>query len=227
MEISIIIPALNESKYIGRLIDHLLTKLTMTFEIIVVDGGSSDNTVEICQQKGVQVYTTEPSRAIQQNFGAKHAKFENLYFVHADTLPPGSIQEDLAECIRNGHVAACYRSRYESHSKLLTINAFFTRFYWLVARGGDQSLFIRKSVFFELGGYDENFVIMEEYPLIQELMRDKRLAILPKPILISTRKYDGRSWLRVSKANYKAFKLFRKNVDSKIIRKVYKEILNG
>jgi len=227
LEVSIIIPALNESEYIGRLLDHLLANLTITHEIIVVDGGSKDDTVEICEQRGVQVLKSQASRAIQQNTGAQNAKYDYLYFVHADTLPPENFEKDLVECMENEYVAACYRSKYESKSWLLKVNAFFTRFYWLVARGGDQSLLIQKEVFFNEGLFDESYVIMEEYPLIKRLMDDKRLRIIPRAMLISTRKYNNRSWLTVSRSNYKAFKLFKKNVDSTIIRKVYEETLNS
>ena len=69
-------------------------------------------------------------------------------------------------------------------------------------------------------------VIMEEYPLIEKLMEKKLMKVLPKTILISTRKYDNRSWLKVSRANYAAFKLYKKGVDSSIIRKVYQEKLS-
>ncbi len=226
MEISIIIPTLNESEYIGRLIDHILSNLTITFEIIVVDGGSSDATISICEERNAKVLSSKPSRAIQQNVGAEHAQYDYLYFVHADTLPPDSLEEDLVKCIEDDIVAACYRSTYENASLLLRVNAFFTRFYWLVARGGDQSLLIKKQAFFEHGKFDESYVIMEEYPLIEKLMENKELKILPKGMLISTRKYDDRSWLKVSRANYKAFRLFKKNVDSKIIKQVYKDALS-
>ena len=225
MEISIIIPTLNEAQSIGRLIRHLLSNITETYEIIVVDGGSTDDTIEICKKLNATIIHSDRSRSIQQNAGAKMAKYDYLYFVHADTLPPDSIQEDLRACIENGCLAACYRSKYESKSPLLKVNAFFTRFYWLVSRGGDQSLLVKKEVFFENGGFDEKSVIMEEYPFLEKLMKTNSLTIIPKGILISTRKYENRSWFKVSRANYRAFKLFKKGADSEVIRQVYKDSL--
>ena len=227
MEISIIIPTLNEGAHIGRLIERLLSNITETCEIIVVDGGSTDNTIEICEENNATILHSSPSRAIQQNLGARAAKYSYLYFVHADTLPPVTIQEDLKACIDNGCLAACYRSKYESKSPLLKVNAFFTRFYWLVSRGGDQSLLVKKEVFFANDGFDETFVIMEEYPLIEKLMKLKNLTIIPKGMLISTRKYNNRSWFKVSRANYRAFKLYKKGADPKRIRKVYKDSLKN
>jgi rSAM/selenodomain-associated transferase 2 len=226
LKVSIIIPVLNEASTIRQLVNHFLTNLSETFEIIVVDGGSYDKTIEICKQLPVQLLTSKPSRAIQQNTGAKAAKYEYLYFVHSDTLPPKSVEKDLKKCIKSNIEAACYRSSFDTPSLLMKVNAFFTRFNFLVCRGGDQSLFINKKTFFDLGGFDESLVIMEEYPLIQKLMDKKLLHVIPKAITISARKYENRGWLKVNKANYKAFKLYRAGTDSKIIQKTYLEALN-
>ncbi len=225
MNISIIIPTLNEAQAIRRLLDQLLTVNTDKTEIIVVDGGSDDDTVNVVKQYGVTVLHCDCSRAKQMNMGAKKAKYDVLYFVHADTLPPASFYEDGKAALENGFEAACYRSKFESKKIMLRLNEFFTQFYWLVSRGGDQSLFIKKTKFNAFGGFDETMVVMEEYPLIKALMQTKQLGLIPKPILISTRKYDNRSWLKVSRANYIAFKMFKRGASSEAIKKRYLELL--
>lgn len=221
MNLSIIIPTLNEAQYIRRLIDRLLTNNENVPEIILVDGGSTDGTIDLLPSKRVTVIQTVASRAIQMNAGAKIAKNDYLYFVHADTLPPKGYQQDLKAIMDSPYKAACYRSKYIGNQKILRLNAFFTRFNWLVCRGGDQSLLIDKNYFNELGGYDEQMEIMEEYPLIEKLMADNSLKIIPKHIEIGTRKYDSNSWLKVSRANYKAFKMYRKGCSTKEIKEVY------
>lgn len=226
MKVSIIIPVLNEASTISHIVNHFLTNLSETFEIIVVDGGSSDNTKEICEQLPIKFISSKPSRAIQQNAGAKAAQYDYLYFIHSDTIPPKSVEADLKKCIDNNEEAACYRSSYDTSSVLMKLNAFFTRFNYLVCRGGDQSLLIKKKTFFELGGFDESLAIMEEYPLIQQLLDKKILHVIPKAIVISARKYENRSWYKVNRANYKAFKLYKSGADSKLIQKTYLEALN-
>lgn len=225
MNLSIIIPTLNEEEQIERLLKRLFSVSLQNMEVIIVDGGSTDKTLDIASSFPVILKKSKPSRAIQMNTGAKAAQYENLYFVHADTLPPIHYQEDLKNALKKGFPAACYRSKYDTSLAILKLNAFFTRFYWLVARGGDQSLLIKKTLFKELGCFDENMEIMEEYPLIKELMYQKKLYIIPKAILISTRKYDNNSWFRVSRANYIAFSMFKKGIPTQQIKKRYLDIL--
>jgi rSAM/selenodomain-associated transferase 2 len=224
LKLSIIIPTLNEASCIGRLLERLLTVDQESIDIIIVDGGSTDETIKIAKDYNVRIIESPPSRAVQQNLGAKHAKYDTLYFVHADTLPPRSYLKDAQENLLK-HPAATYRSKFEYGPFLLRINAFFTRFYWLVARGGDQSLFIRKDTFYAYGAFDENAEIMEEYYLLEKLMKNKELKLIPKPILISTRKYENRSWWQVSRANYKAFKLFKNGASTDKIKRTYRDAL--
>jgi rSAM/selenodomain-associated transferase 2 len=225
VKLSIIIPTLNEASTIGRLIERLLTQDNDQLEIIIVDGGSTDGTVEICATYPVQVVFSPPSRAKQLNLGAQIAKHNTLYFVHADTLPPKSFYTDCQLYLNGTYAAACYRAKFEGRVLALKLNAFFTRFNWLISRGGDQSLFIGKKTFLALGKFDEEMEIMEEYPLLSKLMDSKKLAVIPKTILISTRKYENRSWLKVSRANAVAFKMFKAGVDSKEIKQKYLELL--
>ena len=228
MKLSIIIPCLNEEEHIGRLL-HFFNSCDHSSEqeIIVVDGGSSDKTVEIAEKIGVKVLKTEKAnRAVQMNLGAKHACNEVLYFVHADTLPPKSYFEDIKKALSKGYEMGCYRSDLSAGGILLRVNSFFTRFHWLFCRGGDQSFFIPKDLFSSLGMYDESYQIMEEYDFIQRHWKKHRSIILAKGIKISTRKYEGRSWWKVNRANYVAVKNFKKGMSTDEIKKIYHRMLS-
>ncbi len=225
MKLSIIIPTLNEGQHIGRLLKHLLTNKSKDTEIIVVDGGSTDTTLSILKCNAVQLVQTKASRAVQMNEGAKLAIGDVLYFIHADTMPPASFEEDIRRAFKNGKESGCYKFKFDSDKWQLKLNAYFTQFKILIARGGDQSLFVKKDLFNELGTYDESMVIMEEYPLIEKLMARKTFKVMQKNIIVSARKYDAVSWRQVSSANIAAFKMYKKGKDSKAIKEVYHRLL--
>ncbi|MEQ8337304.1 MAG: glycosyltransferase [Cyclobacteriaceae bacterium] len=90
MGVSIIIPVFNESKIIGHLLKYLHTNQTgLMSEIIVVDGGSTDQTREIARKEGASVILSpEKGRSTQMNLGADYAEGEILFFLHADSFPP-------------------------------------------------------------------------------------------------------------------------------------------
>lgn len=217
---------MNEAQGISRCLEQFITeKLNNKYEIIVVDGGSSDNTLNEANKFPVQVIQTKSSRAVQMNAGASQARGEWLYFIHADTFPPKDWWDDFESLKRSKNLAGTYRSKFIGGPKMLILNAFFTRFNWLVARGGDQSLFIENRMFQELNGFNEELYIMEEYPLLSNLMERGVLKVFQKKIRISTRKYDNRSWLKVSRANFIAFRMFKKRKPSREIKEKYIQLL--
>ncbi len=227
MFLSIIIPTLNEADHLDRLLPYLRAHLGgHRFEQIVVDAMSTDDTVAVARRGGAQVLACpQRNRAVQMNWGARHAQGDVLYFVHADTLPPPSFAEDIAAEIASGSVMGCYRYRFDSPSLMLRVNAYFTRFRWLWCQGGDKTFFIRREVFEALGGYDERFVVMEEYDFLRRAMKLYPLRILPKNALVSARKYEDNSWLRVQLANAVAFTLFRWGAEPLRIKRLYYALL--
>ncbi len=226
-KIDIIIPVLDEEIQIPLLLDYLagcpdIDQCTIT----VIDGGSEDKTVEILKEKQVRFLETEESRAIQMNAGVASTKSEILYFIHADSRPPQSFVSDILEKVNEGYKIGCYRFVFDSRKLLLRMNSWFTQFDKMWCRGGDQTMFITRAFFAELGGYSESFVVMEEYDLIKKARRTERFCIIPKSVLVSPRKYSTNSWLKVQIANLTAFRMYQKGVDPKKIKKRYKELLN-
>jgi len=225
--ISIIIPVLNEAARIGPLVRYLREHGSgAVAEVLVVDGGSRDDTPRLAAESGATVlHCPVCSRAAQMNAGARAARGEVLYFVHADTLPPESFAADIGASLVSGYAMGCYRYRFDSPRFLLKINAFFNRFHWLWCQGGDKTFFINREIFDALGGYDEHFVIMEEYDFLRRAMPLHPLHIVPKYAVVSARKYEVNGWLRVQWANMVVFRLFRKGADPQEMRAVYKRLL--
>lgn len=226
--ISIIIPTLNEAANIGGLVRHLLKyQSSVLKEILVVDGSSQDNTVEIATKAGAIVIPCDRcSRAYQMNKGASIATGNILYFVHSDTLPPPTYLQDILNATNATYKIGCFRATYNNPKyPLLKINSYCTRFPVLWCRGGDQTLFITKAFFQELGQYDEKYLIMEEYALIQKAQHKERFKIIPKEVVVSTRKYEERGYFKVQLANLVVFNLFRFGVAQEKLVAIYKRLL--
>lgn len=228
MNLSVIIPTLNEAENIKELIPFLLKQGgDFINEIIVVDGGSTDSTCQIAASLGARVLISEQkSRAVQMNLGARHATANILYFVHADTRPLDSFATDLQKALIKGYRAGCYRYRFDSESFLLRLNSWFTRFNGLFSGGGDQTLFITRDFFNTLGGYDTNFCLMEDFELVKRIKKQTKFYIIPKTMTVSARKYRENSWLRVQLANLYVFTLFHFGVAPERLKNSYAILLH-
>ncbi|MEO5911846.1 MAG: TIGR04283 family arsenosugar biosynthesis glycosyltransferase [Pelobium sp.] len=227
MFLSIIIPTYNESEQILKLLGQLQELSHKNLEILVVDGGSSDDTQRLTESLGIKfISSPHKGRAKQMNYGAKQAKGDVLYFLHADTLPPLSFFLDIEEALKGGFPIGCYRFKFDSEKKILKVNAYFTRFDRLMCRGGDQSLYITRELFDELGGYSEEHKVMEDYDIIIRARKKHPFKIIPKNVLVSARKYDHNSYLRVNIANFIVFMMFYSKMDHDKIIRFYKKMLN-
>ena len=228
MTISIIIPTYTEEANIGRLVRELRQYGGQSVvQILVVDANSPDDTAIIAEQAGATVLLSpKPGRAAQMNFGAAHATGDILYFVHADVGINPDFVTDIEAGVRAGCDAGCYRFRFDSEKPMLQLNSYGTRFSGLMSRGGDQTLFITRTLFDRLGGFDESFVVMEDFEIIIRIRQVARFLIIPKDVLVSARKYGTNSWLRVQVANLTAFALFFLKTPPARIARTYKAMLN-
>lgn len=226
MYLSIIIPVIDEEANITKLISHLLKNADERLaEIIVADGGSKDETVALAEKAGAKVLQTPKGRAIQMNEGAKIAKGDILYFVHADSFPPISYLDDIQTALAEGYPMGCYRYVFDSKKFMLKINAYFTRFDRIMCRGGDQTLFISKEAFERINGYKEDFVVMEDYDLLGRARKTEKFKIIPKNAIVSARKYDNNSWLRVNFANLTVFMMYFMGYHPIILLRTYRKLL--
>jgi len=210
MTISVIIPALNESSHISDLLNFLKCESKgVVKEVIVVDGGSRDSTVELAKSAGAKVITTSlPSRAVQMNLGAANAKSELLYFIHADVKLLPCFVDDILKSIELGYDAGCYAYIFDSDKVMLKVNSFFTKYRGIFCGGGDQTLFIRKEAFEALNGFNAEYCIMEDFEFYARIQKKYRFRLIPKRIKVSARKYENNSWLKVQLANFIVFTMF-------------------
>ena len=227
ISISVIIPTYNEEKVIGPLVRHLLAKRSGTpEEVLVVDGGSTDQTVSVARQAGAQVHLSpHKGRAQQMNFGAGLARGQVLYFVHADTRPPTGYVADIRESIKKGYTIGSYRSRFCSSHPMLKLNSYFSRFDRFTCRGGDQTLFVTRPLFDRLGGYDDYYIVMEDFDFIRRARRQTRFRVMPRDAYVSARKYDDNSYGRVTVANLIVFTMFRLGFSPSQLLRTYKRLV--
>ena len=189
--ISLIIPVYNEAANLDRLLPYLKCQQNTAclHEILLVDGGSRDNSAEVGRLHGARVIPSEKGRARQMNAGAAAASGELLYFLHADTFPPSGYDSAILESQKHGPVAGCFRLRFDLASPILAGFAWFTRWNWPICRGGDQSLFIPKDWFMALGGYNTDYKIYEDNEFTGRIYKAYPFRVLPQEVVTSARKY--------------------------------------
>ena len=227
--ISIIIITFNESENIAALVHYLkLNSDNSVVDIIVTDGGSTDNTVDLAKIAGANAIVSPAcGRAAQMNYAATLSSGDILYFIHADCFPPPSFIKDINQAISQGYDLGRYKTEFISNKKILKLNSFFTRFDFFICMGGDQTLFIRKSLFKNCGGFNDKMKIMEDYEFCQRARKIGKYKILNGNVLVSDRKYSTNSWLKVQLANFKIVKMYKEGASQQEMINTYKQLLNS
>jgi len=189
-QISIIIPVLNEADNIESVINQI--QKTENIEIIIVDGGSQDHTVEIAQSLGVKVIVTQRGRALQMNAGAKIATGEILLFLHGDTQLPTEFEKDVRKIwINDNIIAGAFQLKIDNSQWSLRLieKTVFWRSKYLQMPYGDQAIFVKTSTFWEVGGFPEQ-PIMEDFEFIRRLNRLGKIEILSSSVITSGRRWQ-------------------------------------
>ncbi|MEJ7827817.1 MAG: glycosyltransferase, partial [Segetibacter sp.] len=136
---------------------------TAEVEVIISDGGSEDNTLEEARKAGAEaVLSPAKGRAGQMNYGVSISKGDVLYFIHADCYPPSTFVNEIEKAIDQGFDLGRYCTKFNFKKSILKLNAWFTRFDLFICMGGDQTLFIKRSLFNLCNGFREDMKIMEE-----------------------------------------------------------------
>ena len=190
--ISVIIPTYNEESHIRATLKALREHdgAHLIKEIILADGKSSDNTVAVAQSEKVKtIVCPQKGRAAQMNYGTLFATGHILYFLHADTIPPPNFTNDITKAVASGFQAGCYRLAFDYRHWFLEANCWFTRFSANVFRFGDQSLFLTKAKFNEVGGFSEKHLVMEDQDIILRLKKICAFKVLNRSVITSARKY--------------------------------------
>lgn len=190
MRISVVIPVLNEEKSIAATLAALAP--LKPHELIIVDGGSSDRTAEICNRFGAKVLSSLRGRGLQMNHGARQATGDVLLFLHADTRLPGSAFSDILRALRNPQcVGGRFDVKLDSAHWVLGVVGVMISLRSRLSRvaTGDQAIFVRQEIFAELGGYPD-IPLMEDVAFSQALKRRGTVACLRSRVVTSARRWE-------------------------------------
>ncbi len=187
--ISIIIPTLNEVENIKAAL--ATTQPSNHVEVIVVDGNSQDETVQIAESLGIKVILSAPGRAKQMNAGAAVASGEILLFLHADTRLPLGFDVMVREALTQPRVVAgafCLQIGAEQPSLRLIEWGVNVRSRFLQMPYGDQAIFLTRKIFNHVGGFPE-LPIMEDFELMRSLKSLGKITLVPVPVITSARRW--------------------------------------
>jgi rSAM/selenodomain-associated transferase 2 len=190
-KITVIIPVLNEADNIAKNVLYLAKNKDI--EIIIVDGDSKDNSIEVAKKLGFKVIKSpQAGRAFQMNQGARAAQGEILLFLHADTVLPAGYQQLIRTTLsRPNTIAGAFKLAIDSPK--LSLRFIETMTNWrsrlLSLPYGDQGIFLYASTFRDVGGF-ANLPIMEDFELIQRLKKRGKIAIVNEFITTSDRRWQ-------------------------------------
>jgi len=199
--ISVIIPALNEAHNIADTIASI--GHGNNTEIIVVDGGSIDNTVSIAKTLGAKIIQGSPPRSRQMNRGAYAASKDILLFLHADTLLPEKFNRHVLGALAQPSVAAgAFELRIDSPVPSLRLIERIAnwRSRCLKMPYGDQAIFMLSRVFHQMGGFPD-IQIMEDFILIRRLRKKGDVVTLHQPVITSPRRWLNHGILKTTLIN--------------------------
>jgi rSAM/selenodomain-associated transferase 2 len=239
--VSIIIPTLNEAKCLGRTLRHLSLLTPPAWEVLVVDGGSYDETIAIAQTAGVQVISAlQCGRAAQSNQGAEVATGEILCFLHADTLVSDDlvtvIEQTLADktVVAGGFISLMAGEKttrwgVSLHNWLKTYYAPLLFRPHLFFQGlrllfGDQVIFARRADFWECGGFDSNLPIMEEADLCLKIVRRGKIRLVNRIVQSSDRRVAKWGFFKATAIYLYIGFLWGVGVSPQYLKQFYKDI---
>lgn len=221
--ISVIIPTLNEEDVIEKTLHGLLK--VPGIEVIVSDCGSTDKTVTLCKELA-RVINSEPGRGRQMNAGAKEASGETLLFLHADTILPEGWKENIVSAMSNEMIVGgafslsidSERVPYKIISATANIRSRITRIPY-----GDQGIFVRRSVFEEIGGFGE-MPIMEDVDLMRRLKKVGKVVMLRDKVKTSARRWEKEGVIYTPLRNWLLIGLYYMGVPPERLYRFYKII---
>ena len=191
-KISFIIPTLNEETFLVEQKSFFKLLIDEGHEIIVVDGGSKDHSLNIAKSLGCKAISTKPSRGLQQHKGANISVNEVLVFLHADTTLPASALLSIKQVLSKPDIAwGRFNVSFTNQKLIYKVIAWFMnkRSCLTGIVSGDHALFVKREVYFECGGFSD-IPIMEDVDISKKLKKYSKPICIKDSVTTSSRKWE-------------------------------------
>ena len=223
MRLSIIIPTLDEEKTLEATLEQALR---IGDQVCVSDGGSSDSSLSIARNLGVDVVEGPAGRGGQLNRGAAATDGDTLLFLHADTRLPDNARLLIQAALEEGGPGGGFHARYDSGPRgLQSLGNWLIRrrTAWTRSPLGDQCQFVRRDVFDKLGGF-QDWPILEDLDFIRRLKREGSVSLLDPPVITSARRFESQGVLRTTATNWLIWGLYFSGTRPEKLAELYRRI---
>ena len=221
MLISFIIPVLNEQHGIAQAIE--LAWEAGAHEVIVVDGGSTDATAEICRRARCTFLQSQPGRAAQQNAGAAAANGSMLLFLHADNHLAAGAAQQVAQAVTEGAQCGAFRQQIDAPGRLYRYLEWGNarRVLWWGLPYGDQAIFLTRELFESAGQFPE-VRLMEDLLLMRRVRRTAFPVLLPGPLHVNARRWQQHGVIRQTARNWLLLLAWRCGISTDRLARFYR-----
>jgi rSAM/selenodomain-associated transferase 2 len=220
--ISVIIPTYNEEENIKNTILSIIDYTS--HEVIVVDGGSSDNTVKIARQMGVKTLKSAPGRAKQMNEGVSLSSCNVLFFLHGDSILPTDFLEQIDETLSNPKTGAgAFKLSIDlpgRGARLIEKSANLRSKYFQLPYG-DQAIFLKREIFDKVGGFDD-VLFMEDYLLVKKIRKFSIIKIAGSAVVTSGRRWQRLGLLKTTLINQCVIVGYLLGFSIPVLKKLYR-----
>ena len=221
--LSIIIPLLNEEENLKKQKESLELLIKQGHEVLVIDGGSNDNSTKIANQIGCRNITTYPSRGHQLHLGAVQSKNEILLFLHADTLlPPNAAELIFKSFERDNKHWGRFNIKFSSSSYVFSIIAWFMNLRSSLTGivTGDHAVFVKKDSYIKCGGFPD-WAIMEDIAISKRLKTLSHPVCLKEHVVTSSRKWEKQGIINTILLMWKLRLMFLFGMPAEKLAKLY------